>query len=101
MENKKTIITKNYADLVEHTISTLHLSYSEIKMKYANYPLCVSNYFENGVENKFIEIRFDKDEASITCTFDDAENCDFVYLFLDSNEIARGLILYLKCHHLL
>lgn len=96
MEKKKISVTKSYADLLEQTLSALHLSYTEIRKRYRNYPLSLSNHIENGIEDKYIEIRFDKDEATITCTFDAVDKCDFAYIFVDRNEISEELTLYLK-----
>ena len=93
--NKKTI-SGNYAGLVELAISVLNFSYSEIKEKYTKYPLCLFNYMEKGVEDKYLEIRFDDDGVTLSCNFDADDTCDFVYLFADSDEQIEDIILYFK-----
>lgn len=87
---------ENYPDLLQQTCALLGLSLPEIKKKYADYPHCLIEHFEQGSEDKSMEIRFDKEERTITCLFNKDDKCDFVYLFPDKNEFIEEFILFLK-----
>jgi len=54
------------------------------------------DYFEKDMTEKSIEIRFDKEEITITCTFNSEGNCNMVYLFSDTMETIEKLTHYLK-----
>lgn len=96
MDNNQTVGTANYANLHEQISTLLNLSLGEIKKKYADYPHCLVNYFEKGIEEISFEIRFDEEEVTIICTFDAEENCNVINLFPDKNEIMERFITYLK-----
>ena len=94
MDNKN-IVANSYADLFLQAGNLLNSSFQEIKTKYADYPHCEINYFENGENDKSIEIRFDKEEVTTTCTFNVDEISDFIILFPDKEETIHGFISYL------
>lgn len=96
MDNNKTTGVKDYAVILQRMSALLNLSFSEINKKHVNYPYCLINFFEEGRMDKTIEIRFDKEEITVTCGFDAKEKCKSVYLFPDENEIIEGFISYLK-----
>lgn len=78
--------------LIEHIKSALNLSEKQIREKFSEYPVCLMDYIEKEVNEKSIEIRFDKEEATLTCIFDDEGVCNQVFLFPDKNEVIEELI---------
>lgn len=84
-----------YTELVEHASSVLKLSLSQIKEKYIEYPLCLMNYIEKGIHEKSIEVRFDKEEVTLTCTFNNEGSCDSTFLFPDDDRIIEEIVSYL------
>lgn len=96
MDNKNAIGTCNYADILQQTENLLNCSYQEIKSKYAGYPHCETTYFEKDMKDKSIEIRFDEQEISMTCTFNPEQICDSIFLFPDKVENNYDLITYLE-----
>lgn len=96
MDNNKTVGIVNYSYLLQEITAFFNLSLQEIKKKYADYPLCLMDYFEAGIEEKSIEIRFDQEGITITCEINNDSKCQFVYLFPDKNEFAEKFVLFLK-----
>lgn len=78
--------------LLEHAWLTLGQSAEALKEKYKDYPICLMEYIENGVHEHSIEIRFDTEEATISISLDNENNCDASFLFLDSMEDEELLI---------
>ena len=95
MENNKTAGLENYAGILRQVGVLLNLSLSEIKDKYADYPHCLTDYIEKGITEKSIEIRFDKDEMTMTCLFNTEEKCNCIFLFADNNRTIEEFIRYL------
>lgn len=96
MDNNKIVSKKSYYDLLQLIISLLNLSLPEIRQKFADYSYCLIDYFEKGVEEKSIEIRFGVDEFTMNCLFSNEDKCESVYLFPDKNEYVKGFISYLE-----
>lgn len=82
--------------LIEHIKSALTLSEKQIRENFAEYPICLMDYIEKEVNEKSIEIRFDKEEATLTCIFDDEGVCNQVFLFPDKNEMVEKLITHFE-----
>lgn len=99
MDNNKIVSKKSYYDLLQLITSLLNLSLPEIRQKIADYPYCLIDYFEKGVEERSIEIRFAMDELTVTCLFSNEDKCESVYLFPDKNEYVKGFISYLEITH--
>lgn len=78
--------------LIEHIKSVLNLSEKQIREKFAEYPVCLMEYIDQEVNEKSIEVRFDKEEATLTCIFDDEGVCSQVFLFSDKIEMLEELI---------
>lgn len=96
MNNYKFIDIELYANLVQHVSSLLALSFAEIKKRYANYPHCVIDYFEEGSREKSIEIELKQEEIVISCLFDEKDKCKVAFLFPDKNELAEKPVILLK-----
>ncbi|NDV80228.1 hypothetical protein [Dysgonomonas sp. 511] len=95
MDNN-TVGINGYANLLQQINSLLNITLPEIKNKYRDYPHCLIDYFEKDVTEKSIEIRFDKEEYTITCVFNKEGKCNIVYLFPDENETIEKCITYFK-----
>lgn len=80
--------------LLSHIPVLLNLTLQQIKTLYAGRPHCVMDYFEAGTEEKSIEIRFDEEELTITCTFYPDGICKCIFLFPDKEEAMRQLIAF-------
>lgn len=92
MENTKTGKEKNYVHLIEDVNTMLTLFLPKIREKYADYPVCLMSYVENGVEEKTIEICFEAEKCTVSCCFDVNEMCTCVLLFPEEEEVTRMLI---------
>ncbi|HCO66581.1 MAG TPA: hypothetical protein DIT04_02335 [Dysgonomonas sp.] len=91
--------SNQFADLIKHSSSVLKLSLLQIKEKYVDYPLCIMDYIEKDIHEKSIEVRFDKEEVTLTCTFNENGNCDATFLFPDNDEMIEEFVGYLTEHH--
>lgn len=96
MDNNKTVGRENYAHLLQQLRILLNQSLPEIRKKYVSYPYCLINYFEEGIEKKSIEIRFDWKKMTITCTFNDDGQCVFVHLYPDKKDFTEEFISFLN-----
>jgi hypothetical protein len=70
--------------------SLLSLSEREIWQKYRQYPVCFMDLRENEERQKSVEIRFDNEQTSITCLFNQEGICDYAFITPDRiNPIAE------------
>ncbi|MDR2917103.1 MAG: hypothetical protein LBV74_20105 [Tannerella sp.] len=70
-------------DLINYAGSTLRLTKTELRAKFSEFPICVMDYIEEGVKEDVIEIRFDKEQATLSCIFDKNLRCNYAFLFFD------------------
>jgi hypothetical protein len=98
MNNNKPAGTVNAAGILQQLSSLLHLSLSEVKKRYSNYPCTQIDCSGKGLKEKLLEIRFEQDKITVTCVFDSEEKCIGIYLFPDKEEITVSIMLYLKEH---
>lgn len=99
MTTKEIPTEQIYSKIIEQASSVLKLSISQIKEKYTDYPLYLIDYIEKDIQEKSIEIRFHKEEITLTCTFDKDGNCDESFLFPDDDQLIEGFVSYLTDHH--
>lgn len=92
MDRYKSVLNGRYAGLWKELALLLSLSSSEIKHKYADFPICLMDYYEKNIVEKSLEIRFDEKELTVTCIFIPPGVCDLIYLFPDKNELAKSFI---------
>lgn len=95
MTTKEIPSEEYYAELIKHASSVLKLSQEQIREKYADYPICLIEYIEKEDHENSIEIRFDKEKITLTCTFNNYKSCDSVFLFPDSDQLIEGFVSYL------
>ena len=99
MITKETISQQHYIDIIGHASSMLNLSLFQIKEKYADYPMRLMEYIEKEEHEEGIEIRFDKEEVTITCIGNDNKECISVFFFPDDNQFIEDVVGYLKEHY--
>ncbi len=95
MTTKETISKQYYSKFIKHASSALKLSLAQIKERFADYPLYLINYMEKDIHEISIEIRFDKENTTLTCTFNAAGNCDAIFLFPDNDKLIEEFVSYL------
>ena len=86
----------NYEILIGYAKSMLGYSFEELKRKYIRYPIHLTVYVENNKIEKGIEIRFDNQQGTISCGFDQCDRCNIAYLFFDTQIEENDFIEYLK-----
>lgn len=88
----------NYKILIGYARSMLGYSFEELKRNYINYPISITVYVDKKTNTfeKIIEVRFDNQETTISCSFNEADKCDTTYLFLDSQSSENSFIKYLS-----
>lgn len=87
---------ENLKELIKYACNTKHIAYTDIKTKFADFPICLMEYIEKGIHDKVAEIRFDEHKATLSATFDKEDICDYVILFPDQIENIDQLFLYLS-----
>ncbi len=85
-----------YELLIEEASNTLGLSYQQLKDKYKDYPICLMEYIEGIIYERVIEVRFDKEEATMSISFDKEDICDASFLFYDNLKDEDSFIEYLN-----
>ncbi len=83
-------------DLMDYAGSTLRLTKKELKANFLEFPICVMDYIEKGVKEDVVEIRFDKEKATLSCVFDENLKCNYVFLFFDNQACLGDYINYLN-----
>ena len=86
----------NFAELIKYVCSTKHIEYTDMKTRFANFPICLMEYIEKDVYEKVVEIRFDDYKSTLSATFDKKDICDYIVLFPDQIENIDQLFLYLS-----
>lgn len=91
--------TQCFSKLIHSASSVLQLSFPEVKKRYGDYPICLMYYTEKNIKEDIIEIRFDSEQATLSCTFDMDSACKSSYLFLDHLECLTECIEYLNANY--
>jgi hypothetical protein len=84
-----------FETLIGNAKSMLNYSFEGLKRKYLSYPISITVHVENRVLGKAIEVRFDKQEATISIDFDQKDKCNATYLFFDTESNEDSFIEYL------
>ncbi|MBF0578112.1 hypothetical protein [Dysgonomonas sp. GY617] len=71
----------NHEILIGYAKSMIDYSFEELKRKSIRYPIHLTVYVENNKIEKGIEVRFDNQQATISCSFDQYDRCNIAYLF--------------------
>lgn len=84
--------------LIGYARSMLGYSFEELKRKYINHPISITVHVDKKINafEKVIEVRFDNQEATISCSFDEFDKCNIGYLFFDTQTDENEFIEYLR-----
>lgn len=82
--NEEQDVCDSFIKLIGYAASALELTCHRIGDKFSDRPQCLITYTDIGISEDVLEIRFDAEEASVICRFDEAEVCNYCYLFPDS-----------------
>lgn len=74
---------KIFSTLITHACSALRLTDRQIKEKFSPYLVCILDYYEREETDYAVEIRFDNEQATITCLLDKNQRCDSAFMFPD------------------
>lgn len=99
MENAQKPHQNYISNLISNASDVLNYSLTEIKKKYSEMPICLMEYIEKGIHENIFEIRFDDENATLSCGFDDNKQCNICYLFFDDIEVIDEYITYLNDRH--
>lgn len=99
MENSPKSQEQHILTLITEACNILNCSLSEVRLKYSDYPTCLMEYIEKGIRDNIVEIRFDNENSTLSCGFDEKNQCDICYLFFDDIEVIEDYITYLNDKH--
>ncbi|WP_165025910.1 MULTISPECIES: hypothetical protein [unclassified Dysgonomonas] len=96
MATQQTISNEYCAILINCSSLVLRLSHDKIKESYSDNPMYVKEYIAKGVKENIIDILFDDQRATLSCTFDENNICNTSYIFLDNLDELGYYIIYLN-----
>jgi len=82
--------------LISYAGSTLKQTLPVIKNKFRDFPICLLDYTENEKKENLIEIRFDSEQATLSCMLNEDSTCNNSFLFFDQTEHLNECINYLR-----
>lgn len=94
MAELNNLIQKDYFLLTDYAGSVLQQSLQSIREKFPFHEISLFDNPSNGAENSIMEIRFDKEHATLSCSFDADKRCNMAYLFPDDTELLPYFIQY-------
>ncbi len=90
----------NFSKLTSCATSVLNTSFRDIKYTFPDNPLKhIENPKSMEAEN-VMEVRFNAEKVTLSCTFDDLEICNAAYLFFDEHNDVINYIEYLKVNYI-
>lgn len=96
MTTQQTSSNEYCAILINCSSLVLRLSHDEIKESYSDNPMYVAEYIENGVKENIIDLLFEDQKATLSCTFDKNNTCNTSYIFFDNLDELNNYISYLN-----
>lgn len=72
------------------------LSLKDIKNKFPDNPICFIEYYEKIELGNIVEIRFDEEKVTLTCTLNKEKICNSTYLFFDEHCDVLDYMEYIK-----
>lgn len=85
-----------YELLKREACDTLGMSYQELKEKYKDYPVWLMEYINGNIYERVMEICFDKEDASISISFNTNNFCNVSILYFDNLNDEDLFIEYLN-----
>lgn len=88
----------NYEILIGYAKSMLGYSFEELKRNYISYPISITVHIDKKINafEKNIEVRYDNQDATVSCSFNKADKCNVTYLFFDTQDDENNFIEYLS-----
>ncbi|WP_165041332.1 hypothetical protein [Dysgonomonas sp. ZJ709] len=96
MATQEKISIEYCAILINCSSLVLKLSHDEIKESYSDNPMYVAEYIENGVKENMIDLLFEDQKATLSCTFDKNNSCNASHIFFDDLDELNNYISYLN-----
>lgn len=96
MTTQQTSSNEYCARLINCSSLVLRLSHDEIKESYSDNPMYVAEYIENEVKENIIDLLFEDQKATLSCTFDKNNSCNASHIFLDDLDELSNYISYLN-----
>ena len=96
MTTQEKISIEYCAILINCSSLVLRLSHDEIKESYSDNPMYVAEYIENEVKENIIDLLFEDQRATLSCTFDKNNSCNTSHIFLDDLDELSNYISYLN-----
>lgn len=96
MTIQEEISTEYCSILINCSHLVLRLPHNKIKEDYSDNPMYVMEYIAKEVSESIIDILFDDQSATLSCTFDESNSCNASYIFLENLEELSSYISYLN-----
>lgn len=96
MATQETISNEYCAILINCSSLVLRLSHDEIKESYSDNPMYVAEYIENEVKENIIDLLFEDQNATLSCTFNKNNSCNASHIFFDDLDELTNYISYLN-----
>lgn len=92
MDNDKTVGIVTYTGLLQKIKNLLDKTPEGIIEKYSDNEINLLTWEKKQVKEERLEIRFDEEQATLTCEFDRKRICKAVNIFTDSNPTKEECI---------
>lgn len=87
---------ENFKELIDYTCTAIRLPHKDIQFRFANFSVCLMEYFNKDVHDKVVEVYFDNYKATLSATFDKNDICDYAILYPDLIDDIDQLLLFLS-----
>jgi len=91
---------EHFENLLHHADKMLGMTGPAIALRFAVHTILVIQCHEKGTVDDYIEVRFDTEEADLTCNFDQEKKCESVMIFPDTMDEYNEYIRYLNSAYL-
>lgn len=99
MELKEVLTEQHCAEFIKHVCSNLRLSFTQLKDKYATYSTVALESIDAGDNQKNLEIRLGNEDITMTCSFNEGDTCESIFLFPDCDYFVRDMLKYLRRYY--
>lgn len=96
MTKLNNMVQNDYTTLFYYASSVLKQSLQSIRDMFPFYETCLMDNPGSGDEDSILEVRLDKEEATLSCTLDNEKKCIQSYLFPDDSNSLMNYINFLN-----
>jgi len=85
----------NFSFLIKQACTPINESYTEVRERYKDFPLCLMELIADGIHKEHIEVSFDKQNGSVTYFFDKNRRveCSSICLYeLSDSDLFIGFL---------